>query len=192
MALKNLKTNRDIHITKADKSNIIVILNKVDYKAKMDLILEDQTTYSEVLSNPTDQVNKNFNKKMKCLLKDNPDLIKKFSSINPSFPYMYGVIKTHKEGYPVRPIISSVGSASYKLSKWLTSVMTPLVGMISQSHLKNTGDLIEKMKQHDCDNCTLISFDVNSLFTKVPVPDLLQFLRDFLQDVDLPVNLNIF
>ena len=48
---------------------------------------------------------------------------------------MYGVIKTHKENNPVRPIISSVDSCSYFLSKWLVGILNPLIGTISNSHI---------------------------------------------------------
>ena len=41
-------------------------------------------------------------------------------------------------------------------------------------------------------NCKLTCFDVNSLFTKVPIDDLLQFLSDKLHDIYLPIANNIF
>ena len=58
---------------------------------------------------------------------------------------MYGVIKTHKENNPVRPIISSVGSCSYFLSKWLVGKLNPLIRTISNSHIKNSTDLIDRL-----------------------------------------------
>ena len=128
---------------------------------------------------------------MKSLLEDKQELVKKLSCTNPSLPYMYGTIKTHKKGNPVRPIISSVSSASYLLSKWLTSILSVIVGTISNSHVKNTMDLVSKLKSHNS-NCLLVSFDVESLFTKVPVHDLLEFLKRKLHEVELPVNLSVF
>ena len=190
-ALRSLKKNENIYITKADKSNTFVILDKNDYLAKLNELLSDETTYLELPSDPTTKVNASFNKKLKTLLKGKQELVKKISCVNPSLPYMYGVIKTHKQGNPARPIISSVGSVSYLLSKWLTSVLSVIVGTISDSHVKNTLDLVTKLKSQSCE-CTLVSFDVNSLFTKVPVQDLLEFLKHRLQDFDLPVNLSSF
>lgn len=38
---------------------------------------------------------------------------------------MYGMPKVHKDGNPMRPIVSAIGSLSYKLAKELTRVLTP-------------------------------------------------------------------
>ena len=110
--------------------------------------------------------------------------------MNASLPYMYGLIKTHKEGNPVRPIISSVGSVTYSLSKWLVELLNPLLGSISESHIKNSTDLIDKLNKipYHYNKFKLISFDVCSLFTKVPVNDLINFLSNELNIKPLPFN----
>ena len=65
------------------------------------------------------------------------------------------------------------------------------MGIISKSHIKNSEDLVSKLKTHDC-NYLLLSFDVNSLFAKVPVHDLLNYLKEKLQNIELPVDLSVF
>ena len=191
-AISNLKTDRDLHFTKADKSNAVVILNKKDYLDKMYELLQDSNTYTLLTKNPTESVNSNFNKKIKELLKGNGELIKKFMSTSPPLPHMYGLIKTHKPHNPVRPIISSIGSASYKLSKWLVSILSPLVGTISPSHVVNNLDLLDKLNHVRPDyKFTLVSFDVVSLFTKVPLDDLLIFLQEELDKHVLPLSAEV-
>ena len=188
-ALSELKKDQHLHITKADKSNAVVIMNKRDYISKMENLLSDENTYEKLQKNPIETVNSNFNKKVKSLLKDNEDILKSITSISPSLPYMYGVIKTHKPNNPVRPIISSVGSATYKLSKYLVSLLNPLIGTISDSHIKNNVNLLDKLNNTHM-NCDfrLVSFDVCSLFTKVPVDDLLSFLPEVLDRLELPFD----
>ncbi|XP_076029167.1 uncharacterized protein LOC143018013 [Oratosquilla oratoria] len=187
-AINSLKKDSDLHITKADKSNAVVIMNKNDYLNKMDVLLKDQVTYVQLLKNPTESVNSHFNKKIKELLSGNSELIKKFISISPPLPYMYGLIKTHKPNNPVRPIVSSIGSASYKLSKWLVTILSPLVGTISTSHVKNSLDLINKLSEVKPDyEFKLVSYDIVSLFTKVPLDDLLIYLKEELNKHDLPL-----
>ena len=44
--LKSLKEDKSIIITKLDKGNGVVLLNKVDYIQKMNLILQDNQTFS--------------------------------------------------------------------------------------------------------------------------------------------------
>ena len=106
---------------------------------------------------------------------------------------MYGVIKTHKPNNPARPIISSVGSATYKLSKYLVTLLNPLIGTISTSHIKNNVDLVNKLSNTHM-NCDfkLVSFDVCSLFTKVPVDDLLAFLPDVIDKLELPFDNTVY
>ena len=77
------------------------------------------------------------------------------------------------------------------MSKWLSKLLAPLVGTISDSNIKNSYDLVSKLK-NNVSPCKLISFDVNSLFTKVPVHDFLRFLRDDLHKLVLPVTHDVF
>ena len=188
-AINNIKCNNKIHITKADKSNSFVILDKQDYIDKMTVLLNDSYTYSKLNKNPLDDNIKQFNKEIKIILKEHKDTIDYISVRSPSLPYMYGLVKTHKQGLPIRPIISSVGSINYKLSKFLVNMLSPLLGKISGSHLTNNMDLINKLKQIEIDcNSRLISFDVTSLFTKVPIDDLLHFLYSELTQFNLPLS----
>lgn len=55
-----LKKGNTIHITKADKSNSIVILDKADYISRMQALLDDDMPYKKLTKNPFDQVIKNF------------------------------------------------------------------------------------------------------------------------------------
>ena len=42
-------------------------------------------------------------------------------------PRMHGLPKTHKPKVPLRPILSMIGSAHHKLSKWLASLLQPVL-----------------------------------------------------------------
>lgn len=86
---------------------------------------------------------------------------------------MYGNTESHKVVKPARPVISSVGSVSYELSRWLIKLVNLLLDTISKSHIKNCSDMGNKMNnvKTDC-HFRLVSFDVASFSTKVPVDDL--------------------
>ena len=100
------------------------------------LIKANSETYGISTSNPSERVSCNHEKKIKSIMSNNPKLVKQCSTISPSLPYLYGLIKTHKSGNPIRPIIRSVGSVTYKLSKWLVKVLSPIVGTIPTSKYK--------------------------------------------------------
>ena len=43
-------------------------------------------------------------------------------------PKFYGLPKIHKTGIPLRPIVCSMGSVTYGVTKVLAKVLKPLVG----------------------------------------------------------------
>lgn len=58
----------DLHITKADKLNAVVILNK-DYLDQLYALLEDRSTYSPLRTDPTETVRSKLIRKQKSCLK---------------------------------------------------------------------------------------------------------------------------
>ncbi|XP_043227718.1 uncharacterized protein LOC122384400 [Amphibalanus amphitrite] len=108
----------------------------------------------------------------------------------------------------MRPITSGVGSAPHRLAKILAKPLSSLLGTISSAHLKNSGDLLSRIKDLCIADKKLVSFDVKALFTNVPVDGALAAVervlsnasdddlpipkRDFLTLVRLCVNFNSF
>ena len=88
---------------------------------------------------------------------------------------LYGTAKIHKlpesgtaDQLPLRPIVSNTGSASYYLAKNLAKILAPLSK--SDYTVQNATDFVSFIKpQKIPSNHQLISFDVVSLFTKVPI-----------------------
>ena len=52
-------------------------------------------------------------------------------------PRFYGLIKTHKENYPIRPITSFIGSPTYQIANFLSNILKPIAD-ISEIKLKNS------------------------------------------------------
>ena len=75
---------------------------------------------------------------------------------SPPPPQMYSLPKIHEDGThytPMRPIVSTIGSPSYKLAKELTRILTPLT-----RNTPHAVDIIRKTHPED----RLISFDERS------------------------------
>ena len=71
-------------------------------------------------------------------------------------------------GISFRPIVSNIGTASYPLARFLAHTLSPLTA--SNSHtVKNSFDFVNKLKSFSPVDCTMLSLDVKSLFTNVPV-----------------------
>ena len=88
---------------------------------------------------------------------------------------LYGTAKIHKlpesgtvDQLPLCPIVSNIGTASYYLVKQLAKILVPLSK--SEYTVQNTKDFVNFIKpQKISSNHQLISFDVVSLFTNVPM-----------------------
>ena len=193
-ALTELKKREDIVITKADKGNTVVILDRLAYEEKLRDLLSDGVTYEKLSKNPLKEWQRVYNRSLGEVLGGHSELKKRFTSYLPSLPHLYGLPKTHKEDLPLRPIISSRNSVTYKLSKWLSDSLSPLLGKISHSHIVNSSDFLDKIRCVDLSHKVMFSFDVDSLFTKVPVCVLFNYLREYLSEnhVNLPVPPDTF
>lgn len=135
----SLRKNKDIVILKADKGNATVVMNRTDYDQKMQNMLQDANTYRLLPKDPA----KSTETKMKTLLSGMKEKITQVTYKNIMVtdgitPTLYGIPKIHKEGTPMRPIVSYIGSPTYQLSKYLVSILSPVVGNNRQHHLCNT------------------------------------------------------
>ncbi|BHF57359.1 hypothetical protein SprV_0100030000 [Sparganum proliferum] len=80
----------------------------------------------------------------------------------------YGLPKVHKEGTPLRPIVSLKGTPTYGLAKWLFRRLKVLTAD-SDTILCSATQFLEKLKAVSLSpNEIMISFDVTSLFTSIP------------------------
>ena len=69
----------------------------------------------------------------------------------------------------MRPIVSFINSPLYNLSKYLSKILSPLVGKIKFT-VKNSYQFADLLKDVNVEsNECMVSFDVVSLFTKIPV-----------------------
>ncbi|XP_076031954.1 uncharacterized protein LOC143019858 [Oratosquilla oratoria] len=103
---------------------------------------------------------------------------------------MHGLPKVHKAGIPIRPITSGIGSAPHHLAKILAKPLSNTLGSISGAHLRNSTDLIERLKTIDFTDKRLISYDVTALFTSVSVEGALEAVKRVVANIDdgkLPV-----
>ena len=96
-------------------------------------------------------------------------------------PHIYGLPKIHKPDTPLRPIVSFYTSPTYGLSKHLVGILSPLVGKTS-SAVRNSREFISFCQSVSLRDEVLISFDVISLFTKIPIDLALEVARERLED----------
>ena len=149
LALKDLIKNRDLVIQKADKGNTVVILNKNDYISRMKVILNDSSKFQKLsidqnkVSNHIVHMENRIIDILKKLKKKKIISENKYENLYPvgSRPgILYSRAKIHKpikDGVPnFRPILSAVGTPTYKLSKFFVPLLTPLtlMNILSKIH----------------------------------------------------------
>lgn len=186
--IRKLKEDDTIIIIKADKGNATVIMDRKTYDEKLETLLSDRNTYQVLDKDPA----KACERKMKSLLSKMKERIsdriyREINTTDGITPQLYGTPKIHKKEVPLRPIVSFIGSPTYKLSKHLSFLLSPLVGK-SNYHIRNTVQWVETTKQMKLDvSEELISFDVVSLFTSIPTDVAVDVARIRLND-DLQLN----
>ena len=190
-AFQDLQKDPDIFITTADKGGGVVVMNADDYEAKMRTLLQDRATYENVKQGTCDMKSSTFTRQARKILRqtDSGKKLQYLLEEKPRPPSMRGQPKTHKEGVPMRPITSGIGSAPHRLAKHLARPLTQCLGIMSPMHLKNSTDLLAKLKNVDHRGKRMVSLDVKSLFTNVAVDGAMRALRQVLDsvDVELPI-----
>lgn len=95
--------------------------------------------------------------------------------MNPIAPRLYGLPKLHKDTIPIRPVVSFVQSPSYNLAKFCNEFLKTTSKFKSKHGIINTLELVNKIKDvHIPPNAKIVSFDVKSLFTSIPVKECLE------------------
>ena len=195
-ALNSLKNNSDIVIAPADKGCSVVILDKVDYKQKIQDHLSDSSTYQIQSSDPTPELRKIVNQFLKSLFDKKLLTNNQYQHLfarSSTIPLFYALIKIHKINNPIRPIVSFINSPSYNIAKFLSNLLTPSTNK-SNHKLKNSLDAKLKLKNQIIPNSHLmVSFDVKSLFTCIPQEYAIECVKNFLnnnQDIYERTRLN--
>ena len=103
---------------------------------KIPFITAKKTTWSSyqaIKRNPTMKIERKVTEVLRSLEKKGKlpsDLRKKVQNQNSSTPQLYGLPKIHKASVPLRPIVSSINSPTYNLSRYLAGVLPPLWGKL--------------------------------------------------------------
>ena len=183
--IEGLYKNEKITVLRQDKGRGVVILNKTDYIKKCETFLEGEEFLS-LSSDPTSS----FQTRVQIILRKMKSKFTKeeYSRIYPSSSQpglFFGLAKIHKiktekkdvKDLPLRPVISNIGTSTYQLSKFLASILAPLTK--NDRNIESSKDFVNRLKElriHD--GYKMVSLDVVSLFTKVPLDYTIKIILD--------------
>ena len=189
--LKKLKNNKDIVVTRPDKGESVVIMNRKDYYDSVSSLIQDPQKFRRVkLKTKKDVTEFREGQLQRYLLSlKKKDIFSDdiYDSIYPvgSIPArLYGLPKIHKVDKesdqipPFRPIISSIGSYNYNLAKYLNSLLCPCIP--SEFSCSDSFTFVREIQNLEFQKSFLVSFDVESLFTNVPVKETTEIAMDLI------------
>ena len=105
---------------------------------------------------------------------------------------IYGTPKMHNffssDSFPkLRPIISSIGTSSYNLPRFLWDLLSSLVP--NDYTCKDTFSLVSQIKDANLSKNLLVSYNVSSSFTNIPLQKIVDIAINLIFDHN--PNLNI-
>ena len=179
-ALEALRSDSSIVCLKADKGNVTVVMDTKDYKTKM---------YDHLQNGPYQKVTKKSRTLMNKLAAEVTLFTQRVKHklttaqafyLNPKTkicPRIYGLPKIHKAAVPLRPIVDFTGSPTYAWARHLARILRPLSGK-TNTFVPNSTRFSEEIR-HLClqHNEVMLSYDVVSLYTKVPIDDALSYIN---------------
>lgn len=149
-------------------------------------MLKDNTTYNIVKKFPFKKAERELNAMLLFDLKNQQKLDEKtysrLRSTNGIPPAIRGSIKYHKDGHPLRPIVTCIGSAFYDTSKFLSEILSPLLNHNGFS-VSNSSQFAKEISNIAIEEDeTMVSFDVVSLFTVIPVDKACSYIHEKLKN----------
>ena len=190
--LKQLHKNYNVVILRPDKDHGTVIIDRDVYIQKIFAIIKDRTKFKELSTDPTIREGQlqRFFRSMKA---KNIFTEENYEKIYPSGSkpaFIYGTPKIHKLKLNninelSCPIISSTGTHNYNFAKFLSSLYEPV---ISTTHCtKDSFSFYEEIKKVRTSNTFLVSYDVCSLFTSIPLAETIDITVDLFFGKKTPV-----
>lgn len=178
---KFLKDNPEIIVINADKGNVSVAMNKVMYMDKMEDMLSDQTTYIVMPRDKTKQLQDVNNDLIEHLYNQNQMELRDVNRCIVRYgiaPRIYGLIKVHKENYPLRPVVSFVNSPTYHTARYLSDILSGITDK-TKYFVRDSFDFQKFITTQviPAGHC-LISLDVSSLFTNIPQKLVMKIIQD--------------
>ena len=157
--------------------------------------LSDRDNYEFIDKNPVPKVEAESKRIFKAVSKDKlPDkTVQELTPCHSRIPVFYGLPKDHKEGVPLRPVISACGGPTEKTSCLLERVLKQLLKFVP-THLWDTRDFLSRLSKHSQEHSIpkgsiFFSTDVVNLYGSIPISEAIdavcETLEAHLQEVDM-------
>lgn len=195
---KKQKTPRNIQMTRKylkengllavpfDKGIGICVMTSETYNKKLDEISNLPQFQKEIPKrknekHPTLKEEERITDKLKKLKEQKritESLLDKLKPVGSQPPRLYGLAKVHKTDLPLRPVLSMPGTSYYRIAKQVADWLSVVKECQTNSSTQSISDSLKSIEMADDEE--LISFDVSSLYTNVPVQEAINHCADLL------------
>ena len=147
-ALDDLAGCDDIKILPADKGGTVVVMDALGYMEKLRALVTSGP-YEEVRKDPGQMYRRELMELLRTAKQSGRIQTGFYNHLCPTHfqrPFLFGSPKIHKEGNPVRPIVSMVGTLFAPVSRMLAKVLAPY-GKEGDSFVAHSSEVIDKIKE---------------------------------------------
>ncbi|UYV61846.1 hypothetical protein LAZ67_1006840 [Cordylochernes scorpioides] len=188
--IQKLRKTSSLVITKADKGNQTVLMDRADYEGKMMNILADTSTFTIISTSAKDALVKGYKSSLRNLMKAKQITKAQLTQFTGSLTrdaYIYGAPKIHKPGVPLRPIIAYHLSPAHTLAKYLAQLLSPIMkNNPNQYNITHPPSFVQEITQMQLPaHHTMVSFDVTALYLSLPHALILNKLQSFLKSAGI-------
>ena len=197
--LHKLSQDPAIKICRYDKENGLAILDASDYNTKLNSIISDKTKFLEIEYDSNKMQHPRITKENSIAhyIKQYLKKVQGWEDLIPNggkLGKLYGMAKVHKLHIPLRPVVSMKNTPEYKLAKFLDGLIKPHIP--DRFILQSTEHFIDCLKDVPYSKkYNMVSFDVVSLFTNVPLPETIEIIINYLYEENkniMPVERKVF
>lgn len=191
--LSKLKNQKTLKVLQTDKNLGPAIMTCTQYQQFCLDHLGQADTYRPVNEIPLTEIRKKVADYYQILCRVSPSakkdsriIVHGLETTTPS--YFHALPKIHKTPMGCRPIVSSINAPTTGLSKWLTYLLTPIAVEI-QSYVRDSDTLQSEITQLSVENTdVLYTFDVENMYTSIPIEAALKAVHWFLNRMQHPLT----
>ncbi|XP_071581632.1 uncharacterized protein [Temnothorax nylanderi] len=116
---------------------------------------------------------------------------RRLNCTNGNLPRCYGLPKIHKNGFPLRIIVSALGSPLYNVASFLHDILHRSIRP-PKSHIKDSWSFVREINDIEINTDeVLVSLDVTALFTNIPKELVLRAIEERWHDITGNTKLNL-
>ena len=103
----------------------------------------------------------------------------KYVNLNPFPPNIRGLVKIHKQGAAIRPVINRTEAPACKLAKQLVKTLETHIPLTHIFNVKNSVHLMNDLNEIPFDKeLKFVSFDVSNMYTNIPTNELIEIIEN--------------